>query len=507
VSPEMPPAVGASMLRRALIAGVAIVLMTASAVSAAVFLEVEELKTIARDFGVKSVDAGVTRADAGEPRTIMLLGSDERLGVESELPAHSDTIILARLDPDKEAITLLSIPRDLKVTIPAKSGPRVAKINEAYTMGKAKLAVKTVERLFSTAEQPFYINHVLNVSFGGFRRAVDYLGCAYVDIDRRYYNDHSDGVTDYATIDVQPGYQKLCGRDALDYVRYRHTDNDLVRAARQQDFLRQLKSQPAVQERLTVDNRKELVKIFSRYAERDKTLEETSQLFSLLKLGMFIRNKPITEVHFDANKLSDDGSYLEAPESELRRVVRDFMAARTSDVERGEVKATDAEKAESKRRKKRRSTSSSEVPGLENAKKEGEDQAILADPKLDFPFYFPTLRTKGGRYESTEPRIYRVRDQRGKLHQAYRMVIKKGIANEYYGVQGMTWEDAPILEGNPEIVTRNGRKLRVYYDGRRVRLVAWTTSKGVYYVHNTLLRSISKRQMLAIAASMRRLGQ
>ena len=54
------------------------------------------------------------------------------------------------------------------------------------------------------------------------------------------------GGGDYATIDIPAGYQRLCGQDALDYVRYRHFDNDLVRAARQQDFLRQAKDQVGV---------------------------------------------------------------------------------------------------------------------------------------------------------------------------------------------------------------------------------------------------------------------
>ena len=506
MSPELPPAVGLNLLKRALIAGVAIVLMTASAVSAAVFLEVKKINEIVKEFGGETIDAGVTEADAGEARTIMILGSDQRLGAEREAP-RSDTIILARLDPDKEAITLLSIPRDLKVTIPTKNGPVVSKINEAYTLGGAKLTVKTVEKLFGDAGSEFFVNHVLNVSFGGFRRAVDYLGCVYTDIDQQYFNDQSDGVTDYATIDIDPGYQKLCGRDALDYVRYRHTDNDLVRAARQQDFLRQMKAQPQVKKRLTIENRKELVKVFARYTERDKTLAQTSEIISLLKLGLYIRNNTITEVHFDPDKFADDGSYLEVGQGELRRVARDFLAARATKGERSGVEATDDEREEARTRKKRKKPAkTSEVSGLEVASKEGEDQAILADPKLAFPFYFPTLRSKGGRY-AYPARTYRVRDQRGKLHQAYRLTFKKGISNEYYGVQGMTWKDAPVLDGKPELVDRGGRQLAIYFDGRKVRLVAWRTAKGVYYVHNTLSRTLSKRQMLAIAGSFRRLGK
>ena len=80
---------------------------------------------------------------------------------------------------------------------------------------------------------------MINVTFGGFWRAVNAIGCVYADIDRRYFNDNPL----YAPIDVQPGYQRLCARKALQYVRFRHEDNDLVRSARQQDFLRQTKQQ------------------------------------------------------------------------------------------------------------------------------------------------------------------------------------------------------------------------------------------------------------------------
>ena len=96
---------------------------------------------------------------------------------------------------------------------------------------------------------------MINVNFGGFRRAVNYVGGVYVDVDRRYYNDNTTAAPGeaYATIDVQPGYQRLKGQDALDYVRYRHGDNDFFRAARQQDFLRQISHQDAVRALLDVE--------------------------------------------------------------------------------------------------------------------------------------------------------------------------------------------------------------------------------------------------------------
>ena len=116
------------------------------------------------------------------------------------------------------------------------------KINAAYENFGERGAVRDRQAAALDADgTPFPINHVITVDFGGFRGRIDYIGCVYADIDRDYFNDVG-GPGGYAVIDIDPGYQKLCGKDALAYVRYRHTDNDLVRAARQQDFLRQVRN-------------------------------------------------------------------------------------------------------------------------------------------------------------------------------------------------------------------------------------------------------------------------
>ena len=86
-------------------------------------------------------------------------------------------------------------------------------------------------------------------------------------------------------------------------------------------------------------------------------------------------------------------------------------------------------------------------------------------------------------------------------------MVSKGLAGEYYGVQGMTWKDPPILDNPDATVSSRGRKLQLYYDGRRLRLVAWKTRKAVYWISNTLSQSLNKRQMLAIAESLTRLKQ
>jgi hypothetical protein len=82
----------------------------------------------------------------------------------------------------------------------------------------------------------------------------------------------------------------------------------------------------------------------------------------------------------------------------------------------------------------------------------------------------------------------------------------KGVP-QYYGVQGTTWKDPPILKGADAIREVAGRKLRIYEDGRKVRMVAWRTPKAVYWISNSLDEDLTRDQMLAVAASLKRLGQ
>src|SRR5260221_11222878 len=176
------------------------------------------------------VERILAQTHGGEPENILIIGSDKRAS-EPEDPGRSDTTLLLRLDPDKNAIALMSIPRDLKVEIP---GYGTEKFNAAYTFGGPKLTLQVVKELTGLP-----INHVVNVDYLGFVRAVDAIDCVYVDVDRLYYHSNVGlpPSEEYSEINIQPGYQLLCGKKPLQHWRYRHTDTALVRTARQQDFL------------------------------------------------------------------------------------------------------------------------------------------------------------------------------------------------------------------------------------------------------------------------------
>jgi polyisoprenyl-teichoic acid--peptidoglycan teichoic acid transferase len=486
---ERPPRLAWAMWKKFLLAGGLIMLLTGAAVATGALLQVKEVAQIIRT-GQPTLKLGavIDPAEAGKPQTLLILGSDQRyLDRKQHNPSRSDTIILIRLDPNKEATAVMSVPRDLKVDIPHHG---TDKINAAYAVGGPKLTVETLKSLLGIS-----INHVVNINFGGFRRVVNYLGCVYVDVDRRYFNNNLGPGPDYATIDIQPGYQKLCGQDALDYVRYRHEDTDLVRAARQQDFLRLAKEQAARKGLLNLGDAKTLTRIVSHYTQTD--IKSSDAILRLFKLGILSAGHPIREVHFRSNV---GQSYVTASSNQLQSTIHEFLNAQSSKT-RGHLQSTPAERKVAKRQKKGKVL----VAGLVDGSKDGQDQAIAIANQVPFPVYYPKLRYQLSVYAGPA-RSYAIRGPDQKLHRAYRMVLKKGIVGEYYGVQGTNWTNPPILDGPSHEMKVAGRKLKLYYDGRRLRLVAWKTPRAVYWISNTLLQTLSDKQMIAIAGSLARLG-
>lgn len=187
---------------------------------------------------VQDAQAQVDPDVPGEPVNILLIGSDKRAGAEGAGdPGRSDSLILLRMDGDRGFISMLSFPRDLYVDIP---GSGMDKINSAFSRGGPAKTIETIKKL--TGEP---INYFVNIDFEGFVKLVDQVGGVYLDVDRAYFHKNvpGDGIDDYEEIDLKPGYQRMNGKDALDYVRYRHTDSDFARIARQQAFLSELKRQ------------------------------------------------------------------------------------------------------------------------------------------------------------------------------------------------------------------------------------------------------------------------
>ena len=197
---------------------------------------------------------GVTSAPRFEPSTqpvpewsgtsritLLLLGTDQRDGENA--PPRTDTIIVATLDPVAKTAGMISLPRDLWVTIPGYGQDR---INASFELGEAakrgggaELTRKTVEELLGVP-----VHHYALIGFTGFQRLVDEVGGVVVDVERPIKdNEYPDANYNLRRIFFQPGLQRLDGESALWYVRTRHADSDFGRARRQQQFLMGLRRQ------------------------------------------------------------------------------------------------------------------------------------------------------------------------------------------------------------------------------------------------------------------------
>jgi hypothetical protein len=106
-------------------------------------------------------------------------------------------------------------------------------------------------------------------------------------------------------------------------------------------------------------------------------------------------------------------------------------------------------------------------------------------------------------YANAYPRAYAI-EAGGHRYPSYRMtLVLNPTLGEYYGVQGTTWADPPILGHPSRIEVVGGRRLREYGTRSELSLVAFTTPTGTYWVSNTLTNSIPSSELIAIAASMR----
>jgi LCP family protein required for cell wall assembly len=475
---------------------IVVAITTATAVSLLVYL-----KGIARGLGgLPSVHSQLEVADPGNPQTILILGSDQRPTDES---ARSDTTILLRVAADQ--ITVMSIPRDLKVNIP---GHGIDRFNAAYAYGGPKLALKVIKQLTGLDN----INHVVNVDFNGFADAVNAVDCVYVDVDHHYYHSNLGlaASEQYAEIDVPAGYQRMCGYNALQYVRYRHEDNDLVRAARQQEFLREARQELPASKILA--DRSQLIDILKRYVTSD--IENLTDVVSLGKLFIGARDASVVQIHFPANLGGPTASYVTASESAIRQAVARFEGESQPTPEQqpaegggGGSKGGPPKKSDAKKPAPPPPLIDSAVTGVSGEQVAAElaaQKTKSGKPMLDFPIYYPTKLAPGSSL-TDDSRAFPIDGPGDEEYHGYKFVATMPTQGytAYYGVSGTDWRDPPILDNPSEVKTIDGRDYLLSWDGDRLRFVGWKTEHGSYWVDNTLLSVLTPGQMFGIAESTR----
>lgn len=186
-------------------------------------------------------DIRLAEPPAGEPSNFLLVGSDTREGsadAGTVAGKRSDTIMVLRVDPESDRLSLTSFPRDLIVEIPATG--RTGMINSAYSLADGEQAlIDTINHNFGIP-----INHYVEVDFQGFQQLVDAIGGVPMFFSNAVRDRHSGLFVE------QLGCVTLQGEQALQFARSRYLDymtpegwerdpqSDPHRAQRQQVFIR-----------------------------------------------------------------------------------------------------------------------------------------------------------------------------------------------------------------------------------------------------------------------------
>jgi LCP family protein required for cell wall assembly len=195
--------------------------------------------------GVREVLAKQNSLLLSSSTNILLLGTDHSTNGQAGRDAdqHSDSMMLLRTDPGRHRLIYLSVPRDLRATIP---GYGAQKVNAAMQIGGPKLAIQTADALFGPELQ---VNHVVVVDMGAFVQLIDAVGGIDVNVPENILSNRFDCPFATSTRCSQwPGWrfhkgvQHMNGHRALIYSRIRENrlnpaDTDISRGQRQQDVM------------------------------------------------------------------------------------------------------------------------------------------------------------------------------------------------------------------------------------------------------------------------------
>jgi LCP family protein required for cell wall assembly len=219
---------------------------------------------------------------SGKRVNILLLGSDNDKKFQGTILAQTDIILT--IDPQTKYVGMLSIPRDMQVTVP---GAAPHKLDEVFSLGyqtgrtndpyadAAGLSIAAIEQNFGIP-----IDHYAWVGLNGFVKVIDTAGG--VDVDATHpmvddiYPDDSAGKAGYGyrRLYIAPGPQHMDGEQALLYVRTRHSDlvGDFGRSARQQQVLSQLKTKLSTPD--IVSKLPDLLKEMNGFVKTDMNLSD-----------------------------------------------------------------------------------------------------------------------------------------------------------------------------------------------------------------------------------------
>ena len=465
----------------------------------------EQVHTVVQDLDITKplkVDRHVLAADVyGQPETLLMIGDDARTPgkgmfkyYNAFVPNLANEMLLIRIDPSKPWISMMSIPRELWVTITEPDGATYTnRLNSAYTYGTTTL-LNTIKQVTGLS-----VTHVIATTFTQFENAINTLGCVYDTIDERYYHNNADGGDQYQNVDLQPGYQCLNGGEAEEFVSYRHTDTSQVRDARDQSFLLAVKQQYGPE---LSGNIGRFEKIFGETVQTDPGLRSNTAILHLAGLLVSAAGLRVRQVAFASDPCSGvtcPTADLTATQQQIKQSVNNFLHGRDVTPSRSVAKiGHKVSHAKALARLPLTPTLASTVAA---------EKAAAAN--LQFTAEFPKVQDLAG---SAIPvatqctqlvqaciRSYLIHAPDGDAYPIYVEVFSNGDLGQYYDVQGTTWTGAPLFHHPDQTLHVGTRTYDLFYDGSHLETIAWRQYGAVYWVHNTLTDAVGNGELLAIA--------
>lgn len=259
--------------------------------------------------------AGGIEEDAVKNRvSLLLVGADQRAEEEK---FNTDSIILATIDPTGPQISMLSIPRDTRVSLPGH--PNI-KINAVAPLSDLESLQKVVSELTGVS-----IAGYVQTNFDGFKQIIDTLGGVTIDVEKTMYYETGDEKDGY--INLKKGVQRLDGSKALQYARFRHDAlADISRTARQQVVLKAV-----AKEMLQISTLTKLPWLIPQLTEAVNTNLALGDIFKLSKAAVQLNNAEIYTQTLPGKFNDLDGiSFWEVDPSETKEVVRNLLRGITT---------------------------------------------------------------------------------------------------------------------------------------------------------------------------------
>ncbi len=252
---------------------------------------------------------------------VLMLGQG---GPGHDGPYLTDTILIVSIKPSTREVAMISIPRDLAVSIPGKG---VQKINYANAFGESKdpgfgpaLTAKVLHDTFDLD-----IHYYIRVDFKAFSEIIDAVGGVNINVERSFVDTEYPAAGElYQTISFREGNQLMNSDTALKYARSRHGNNgegsDFARAYRQQKILLALKEKVLSFE--TLSNPAKINTVLSSLEQHIVTNLEFADIISMLKMAKETKFDKIVTLTLDngvdgylQNGTSPDGAFILEPKT------------------------------------------------------------------------------------------------------------------------------------------------------------------------------------------------